>query len=320
MENNLFEDVKEPQSCNEAFFAIQMALTATSAMQSECGVNINNKRRRAKMAMRDLKARLSFPAKLSIDLILSLLDRSGMLGRRRAALACKSFAKIVRIGYASGCFKVRAHGISSGYSHLVVTTTQGELLTYGVGSEGQLGHGVTRDEAVPQIVSAMLGIHVVDAAAGSEATAIWTEDGALYTFGSGCHGQLGHGLGHDNRDDEEDASGMDYKESVPRRVDALRGEHVTSVACGDAHTLVLTAAGKVFSFGQGSEGQLGHGDQHNQLFPQLIEALIHTKAVAVATWDDRLPSPSVSTSLSTSSSPSLHETFHNILRSRLMIR
>lgn len=35
----------------------------------------------------------------------------------------------------------------------------------------------------------------------------------------------------------------------------------TSVACGAWHTLVLTAAGKVFAFGDGFTGQLGLGDR-----------------------------------------------------------
>ena len=32
---------------------------------------------------------------------------------------------------------------------------------------------------------------------------------------------------------------------------------IDSVACGEAHTLVLTCNGKIFSFGWGEEGQLG---------------------------------------------------------------
>lgn len=36
-------------------------------------------------------------------------------------------------------------------------------------------------------------------------------------------------------------------------------EQVTAVACGGNHTAAITASGKLFMFGQGNHGQLGHG-------------------------------------------------------------
>jgi alpha-tubulin suppressor-like RCC1 family protein len=39
------------------------------------------------------------------------------------------------------------------------------------------------------------------------------------------------------------------------------------VAAGGHHSLVLTTAGAVFSFGRGNSGPLGHGDRPDQLSP-----------------------------------------------------
>ena len=51
---------------------------------------------------------------------------------------------------------------------------------------------------------------------------------------------------------------------------------------GLTHSLVVTEAGAVLSFGCGGDGCLGHGDHHDQHTPKLIEALRGERVVAVA--------------------------------------
>ena len=49
---------------------------------------------------------------------------------------------------------------------------------------------------------------------------------------------------------------------------------MVSVAAGNNQSLVLTAGGVPFSFGQGASGKLGHGDAANQSQPkQVVVAL-----------------------------------------------
>lgn len=61
---------------------------------------------------------------------------------------------------------------------------------------------------------------------------------------------------------------------------------VNSICCGKEHVLCLTADGKVYSFGLGSRGQLGHGTTENEENPRVIEALegIPIKMVAAGGW------------------------------------
>ena len=55
---------------------------------------------------------------------------------------------------------------------------------------------------------------------------------------------------------------------VPTKVAAI--ELVQQVACGAAHTLVLSMDGlTVWSFGSGDLGKLGHGDTNRQTFPKV---------------------------------------------------
>lgn len=44
------------------------------------------------------------------------------------------------------------------------------------------------------------------------------------------------------------------------QVDALKNQTVIQVVAGNSHSLCLTSAGEVFSWGDNSYGQLGRGD------------------------------------------------------------
>jgi len=48
---------------------------------------------------------------------------------------------------------------------------------------------------------------------------------------------------------------------------------VTQVACGWRHTVVITMAGNVYSWGRGTSGQLGHGDIRDRSMPKRLELL-----------------------------------------------
>jgi len=110
-------------------------------------------------------------------------------------------------------------------------------------------------------------------AAGVKHTLVCTSDGDLYTFGSGANGMLGHG-GEDN-------------EATPRVVEALSHVHVSGVACGNMHSVVMTKQGGCYTFGHAWYGRLGHPDQEqDQVRPQLVETLRDKRLVAVAAGDD----------------------------------
>ena len=89
---------------------------------------------------------------------------------------------------------------------------------------------------------------VVSVACGGNHTAVLTKRGSLFTFGSGMHGQLGHG-----------PSFQDV--SLPKLVSTLQGKFLTTVSCGESHTAVLTKNGEMYTFGDGRHGKLGMGDE-----------------------------------------------------------
>jgi secretion-regulating guanine nucleotide exchange factor len=79
------------------------------------------------------------------------------------------------------------------------------------------------------------------------------------SWGKGDHGQLGQGIFHSN--------------SAPAQVQipVSDDEKVIQIACGSEHGLVLTDSYKLYTFGWGEHGNLGHGDTYNSAIPQLVE-------------------------------------------------
>ena len=58
----------------------------------------------------------------------------------------------------------------------------------------------------------------------------------------------------------------------PRMVGGdLAGVRVVGVAAGARHSIVLAADGRVFTFGRGDYGRLGHGDWQDQFTPRAVE-------------------------------------------------
>jgi alpha-tubulin suppressor-like RCC1 family protein len=92
--------------------------------------------------------------------------------------------------------------------------------------------------------------------------------GDLYMWGCGLDGRLGVGSEHD--------------QLSPQFVFALKGQPVTGVSAGGFHTLALTGAGHVYSWGYGGTGRLGHGDRANRALPEWVESLRHTNVTQVA--------------------------------------
>ncbi len=48
---------------------------------------------------------------------------------------------------------------------------------------------------------------------------------------------------------------------------------VCQVSCGEHHSAALAADGRLFTWGRGKAGALGHGDFNSLSHPQLVRAL-----------------------------------------------
>jgi len=176
---------------------------------------------------------------------------------------------------------VRLRHVSGGARHaLCVSAVDGAVYSWGGGAHGCLGHGHGDDGAQPRprrLEGPLRGVRVTQVAAGDDFSLAVDAAGALWSWGCGDEGRLGHG-------DEE-------SRGTPARVAALLDQSaaartpvvVRAASAGGDHALVLSEAGEVFSFGCGDEGQLGHGDDRaNQPTPTRVAGLTGVRVAEVS--------------------------------------
>eukprot|EP01017_Pseudomicrothorax_dubius_P011907 TRINITY_DN1459_c0_g1_i3.p1 TRINITY_DN1459_c0_g1~~TRINITY_DN1459_c0_g1_i3.p1 ORF type:complete len:407 (-),score=115.97 TRINITY_DN1459_c0_g1_i3:137-1357(-) len=152
--------------------------------------------------------------------------------------------------------------VAMGANHSAVVTNDGALWTFGNGETGALGLGEkVKNSGTPQKVEFFEkhGLKVVDVACGEKHTVVLTDDGDVWTFGSGGRksnmlfsiffascGALGHG-------NQETAW-------TPKPVEALRKfppiKHVTS---GQNFCLAQNIENDLFHWGRGEWGVFGDG-------------------------------------------------------------
>ncbi|XP_002730519.1 X-linked retinitis pigmentosa GTPase regulator-like, partial [Saccoglossus kowalevskii] len=162
--------------------------------------------------------------------------------------------------------------LSAGTDHSAALTTDGTLYMWGSGSEGQLGLGNTDSVETPKELKFHSSVSWVSC--GYYHTAIVTDDGKLYTFGEKEFGKLG--LTEDQLEDT----------TTPKHVESIT-EKIKLVACGGAHTAVISDVGNLYTFGDGMHGQLGNGPSLLQLsLPQKVARLSEHKCKYVSCGDN----------------------------------
>ncbi|KAL0456980.1 UNVERIFIED_CONTAM: PH, RCC1 and FYVE domains-containing protein 1 [Sesamum latifolium] len=179
--------------------------------------------------------------------------------------------------------------VACGTWHSALTTSTGQLFTFGDGKFGALGHGNRISISYPKEVQSLRGLKAIVVSCGIWHTAaiigVANQANAnilskkLFTWGDGGKNRLGHG----------------NKETylIPTCVSALIDYNIHQIACGNNmtvalttsghvftmgsnaydHIAVLTSRGEVFTWGRGANGRLGHGDAEDRNVPTLVEAL-----------------------------------------------
>ncbi|RLN96587.1 hypothetical protein BBJ28_00000161 [Nothophytophthora sp. Chile5] len=176
--------------------------------------------------------------------------------------------------------------------HALAQTRAGELFAWGDNAHGALGFAVESAALVARnratVIDALATYQTVAAAVGGHHSVavcdhVAGHHGVVFCWGSNSHGQLGLSPSAPAR-----APATFPRAVVLHQVATLRSVRVRQVACGALHSLVLTADGKVYSWGCSDGGRLGHGRVSSRPGePTMVHGALSTLvalAVACGAW------------------------------------
>lgn len=159
--------------------------------------------------------------------------------------------------------------VSLGFEHSIAVTQDGEVYTWGANYSGQLGHGDLIDRLKPTPLKSFAMIKalkkmnsdfsIISVSAGGVHSAALTNGGEVWIWGKNTDGQLGN---------------PEESQLSPRLVLSLHQHKIVQIACGDAHTLALDDKGRMFSWGRGKYGRLGHKNEKNYPTPKVIQFFV----------------------------------------------
>jgi alpha-tubulin suppressor-like RCC1 family protein len=216
--------------------------------------------------------------------------------------------------------------IAAGSAHSLVVAESGNVYSFGLGSEGALGHGDTDMSLVPKKIEHFVQRPAAKVAAGGSHSLVLSKEGRVLSFGQNSYGQLGLGhfscmiaspaqvqveaaaveieagahhslvLTNDGRvysfglaQHGQLGHGNDLRDNPePTLIRSLERERIVDVAAGNNFSLVLSAEGTVFSFGCGKNGRLGKGDESNATQPTVVFAAGHTVSAISAGYSHSL--------------------------------
>ena len=167
-------------------------------------------------------------------------------------------------------------GVSCGNNFTVAWDFNGALYSWGCGRHGVLGHGDEEDRHEPTRIQNLVGRFITKADAGFVHCGTLTEQGVLFMFGLAKFGALGIG------------PTKQKSCSNPRQTSAPPGVKFVDVSCSKGehhgHTLVASATGQVYAWGDGYKGKLGTGSHDTQYSPVSIptEAFNGEKIIQVS--------------------------------------
>ncbi|XP_023035510.2 probable E3 ubiquitin-protein ligase HERC4 [Drosophila willistoni] len=161
--------------------------------------------------------------------------------------------------------------IACGNEHSLALTNDGTIYSWGSNRYGQLGMSEPENMSnchFPMHLTSIHGIPIATIACGGNHCFLISKSSAVYGWGRNNRGQLGL----------NDLSDRPY----PTELTTLRPCGVRYVACGDEFSVFLTHKGALFTCGDGTHGQLGHGNLSNALAPFKVMKLRDKPVTQVA--------------------------------------
>ncbi|XP_012976325.1 X-linked retinitis pigmentosa GTPase regulator isoform X3 [Mesocricetus auratus] len=147
--------------------------------------------------------------------------------------------------------------LSCGDEHTAIVTGNNKLYMFGSNNWGQLGLGSKSAISKPTCIKALKPEKVKLAACGRNHTLVSTDRGSVYAAGGNNEGQLGLG----DTDDRDTFHQIFFFTSK---------DNIKQLSAGANTSAALTEDGKLFMWGDNSEGQIGLKNKSNVCIPHEV--------------------------------------------------
>ena len=179
---------------------------------------------------------------------------------------------------------IKIVSVAAGNTHSLAVDDRNTVYSWGEGLMGQLGHGDTNTRCLPRKIEALLGVSIVQVAAGVALSVLRSNSGAVYCFGDGTEGGCGRV--------------PPQKQLLPRVVEPFNGKskerYVVDIAVGDKHVLVLSKSLDIYVWGNYTTTVSASTTSNNMYLPTLLP-LKRLKAISLT---DTIVAISASTDIS----------------------
>jgi alpha-tubulin suppressor-like RCC1 family protein len=134
------------------------------------------------------------------------------------------------------------------------------MFSWGAGNYGALGFGSRQDIQFPRELKIINSdIKITKVVCGRLHSMCKTTREWVYSWGCGLNGRLGHG-------DSEDIL-------EPKEIQLLTNAKVIDFSAGESHSAAISRNQKLFTWGNGVYGRLGHGFDSTETKPRIVEDL-----------------------------------------------
>eukprot|EP01091_Cochliopodium_minus_P009189 TRINITY_DN2200_c0_g1_i1.p1 TRINITY_DN2200_c0_g1~~TRINITY_DN2200_c0_g1_i1.p1 ORF type:complete len:351 (+),score=58.48 TRINITY_DN2200_c0_g1_i1:68-1120(+) len=155
-----------------------------------------------------------------------------------------------------------------GEEFTIYLTSDGRIMGCGSNIYGQLGIENTHSLKTPTLI--MKNTKIKDIFVGFAHTFVLMDDGDLFGFGGNGFGQLS--LDPSIR-----------KTFSPKLI--MKDKNIINICCGYNHTIILKKGGRVYSFGQNTDGQCGVESEEFKIYtPKLVVTDPEIKNIYCGAW------------------------------------
>ena len=158
--------------------------------------------------------------------------------------------------------------IAAGTGHVLRIGPDGNLYAWGDNAAGQLGNGTTTNSSSPVAVTLPASVTARSIFAGNAHNLMIGSDGNLYSWGYNAYGQLGNGSTSNSL--------------TPTIVTLAPAVTPKNIAAGIYHSLAIGSDGKLYTWGDNANGQLGNGTTVNSSTPAVVSLAPGVNALAVS--------------------------------------